>query len=75
MKRPRLLRWDVPEPKTTHPYRDSTIMWAAFAAIIVLVAWASGGPVGRAAVYAAVFFVVACAWSWWRWRERLRRRR
>ncbi|HZT17475.1 MAG TPA: hypothetical protein VFA19_16175 [Gaiellaceae bacterium] len=74
MRRPRLLRWDVPEPATTHPYRDSAVLWAACAGIIVLVAWASGGPVGRAIVYAVVFFVVACAWSWWRWRARLRRR-
>ncbi len=75
MRRRRLLRWDVPEPRTTHPYRDSAIMWGVCAGIIVFVAWVSGGPVGRAVLYAVAFFVVACAWSWWRWHERLRRRR
>lgn len=75
MKRPRILRWDVPETGTPHPYRDSALLWAAAAVAIVLIAWASGGPLGRAVIYAAVFFVVATVWSWYRWRARLRRRR
>ena len=75
MSRPRLLRWDLPEtapPK--HPYRDTLVVYGAFAGIIVLVAWITGGGIGRAVVFAAIFFVVACGWSWWRWHHKLARR-
>jgi len=43
--------------------------------VIVLVAWATGGGLGRAVGIAAVFFVVASGWSWWRWHQRLARAR
>jgi membrane protein implicated in regulation of membrane protease activity len=39
---------------------------------IVLVSWATGGDLVRAAVIAIAFFLVATAWGWRRWRERLR---
>jgi hypothetical protein len=39
----------------------------------VLIAWATGGGVRRAVGIAVVFFVVATGWSFWRWRDRLRR--
>jgi hypothetical protein len=72
-RRPKRLEWGVPdEPPPKHPYRDSLIMYAVFAVVIVLVAWATGGGVGRAAVIAVLFFVVASAWSLTRWRTRLR---
>ncbi|HSL63119.1 MAG TPA: hypothetical protein VK874_00550 [Gaiellaceae bacterium] len=75
----RRLRWDRPEPPTPkHPYRDSAIAYFALAVIVVLAAWATGGSIGRALVWGVAAFVVATAWSWWRWRERLaaeRRRR
>jgi membrane protein implicated in regulation of membrane protease activity len=45
------------------------------AALIVLVSWATGGNLGRALVFAALFFVVATAWSWWRFRQRLAKER
>lgn len=74
-RRPHLLQWDLPQaPPPKHPYRDTLFIYGAFAVIIVLVAWATGGPLGRALVFAAVFFVVACGWSWWRWHQRLSRR-
>ena len=66
------LQWGVPEsPPPKHPYRDTLIVYAAFAVIIVLVAWATGGTVSSAILVAAVFFVVATAWSMFRWRTRL----
>jgi hypothetical protein len=37
----------------------------------VLVAWLTNGAVGKAAVIAVFFFVVASSWSLYRWRRRL----
>jgi hypothetical protein len=75
----RRLRWDRPEsPTPKHPYRDSAIAYLVLAVVVVLAAWATGGSIGRALVWGVTAFVVATAWSWWRWRERLaeeRRRR
>ena len=73
MSPPRRLRWDVTTPPPKHPYRDSAILYAVFAAIIVIVAWASGGSLAAGIAFAAAFYVIAVAWSWWRWRQRLGR--
>jgi ABC-type bacteriocin/lantibiotic exporter with double-glycine peptidase domain len=71
--RPRRLRWGVPEPPPPrHPYRDTLIIYAVFAVLIVVVAWLTGGGVGRAAMIAVLFYVIASAWSISRWRVRLR---
>ena len=70
----RRLRWDFPEreiPK--RPYRDSAIFYAVLAVLVVVLAVATGGGVVRAIVFASVAFVLATAFSWWRWRTRLRR--
>jgi hypothetical protein len=48
------------------------ILYALLAGAIVGIALATGGGVVRAVVVAAIFFVAATAFSWWRWRERLR---
>jgi nicotinamide riboside transporter PnuC len=72
MSRPRRLRWGLPEnPLPKHPYRDTLFVYGAFAVIVVLVAWATGGAVANAAIVAIVFFVVASGWSMYRWRARL----
>jgi Flp pilus assembly protein TadB len=70
----RRLQWGgVPEaPPPKHPYRDTLLVYAGFAVVIVLLAWATGGGVLRAVVIAAVFYVVASAWSISRWRRRMR---
>jgi nicotinamide riboside transporter PnuC len=69
----RFLRWGGPEtPPPKRPYRDSIVLYAVMAVVIVLVAWLTGGGVGRAVVFALLFFVVATVWSMWRWRDRLR---
>jgi hypothetical protein len=47
------------------------VLHAALAALIVVGAVVTGGSLERGLVYAAIFFVFATAWSWWRWRERL----
>ena len=73
MTRPRRLKWGVPEqPPPKHPYRDTLVIYAVFAVLIVVVAWLTGGGVARAAVIAIVFYIVASAWSVSRWRKRLR---
>jgi hypothetical protein len=73
MSRPRRLSWGLPEsPPPKHPYRDSVVLYGVLAVLIVLIAWATGGAVGRAAVIAGFFFVVASSWSLYRWRQRLR---
>jgi len=70
----RRLSWSVPEsPPPKRPYRDTVIVYAVLAIVIVLVAWATGGGVGKALEIAAAFFVIAVAWSSYQWRIRLRR--
>ena len=80
------LRWERPDNAPKHPYRDTAILYAIFAGIIILVTALTGGNVlpgdtdhtglrgaiaqAGAVVVAAVFFVVATAFSWWRWRVR-----
>jgi hypothetical protein len=74
VSRPRRLQWGEAEPpRLEHPYRDSLLVYGGLAIAIVLIAWLSGGPVGKAAVIAGAFFVAASAWSLVRWRSRLRR--
>jgi membrane protein implicated in regulation of membrane protease activity len=65
--------WAPPaEPRPKRPYRDTALVFGGMAIAIVLVAWATGGDLVRAAFIAAAFFVAATAWGWRRWRERLR---
>jgi hypothetical protein len=54
------------------PYRDSALLSGALAAVIVVVAAATGGSLLRAVLFAVGFFALAMAWSWYRWRERVR---
>ncbi|MDQ3066742.1 MAG: hypothetical protein M3R12_06260 [Actinomycetota bacterium] len=55
---------------TKHPFRDGLILSLVLAALIVLISWLTGGDLGRAFVFAAGYFVVATAWTWWRLRRR-----
>jgi Flp pilus assembly protein TadB len=72
----RRLRWGVPEPPPPkHPYRDTILVYAGFAVVLVLVAWLTGGGVTRAAAVAVIFFVVATGWTSYRFRARLREQR
>jgi hypothetical protein len=72
----RRLNWGVPEtPPPKHPYRDTLLVYAAFAIVLVLVAWLTGGGVRRAAAIALLFFVVATAWTSYRFRAKLREQR
>ena len=62
-----------PVPPQRLPYRYSVMLIFGLACLIVLIAWATGGDLGRAVVFAALYFVVATAWSWWRSRQRARK--
>ncbi len=70
----RRLQWGgVPEsPPPKHPYRDTLVVYAGLAFVIVIVAWATGGDVVRALEIAVAFYVLASAWSITRWRKRMR---
>ncbi len=69
----RQLRWEHDEPKIPkRPYRDSAIVYAALAGVIVAIALLTGGSIPKAVLIAVFFFFVATAWSWSRWRRRVR---
>jgi len=68
----KLLQWPGPEDRnrSKHPYRDTAIVYAGFAAVIVVAAFLTGGDLKRAAVTAVLVYVVATAWSWYHLRRR-----
>jgi hypothetical protein len=61
-------------PIPAHPYRDTAIVYGIMAGVLVVVAAVTGGDVLRAGLVAVVFFVVATAWTSWRFRTRIRER-
>jgi quinol-cytochrome oxidoreductase complex cytochrome b subunit len=70
---PRSLLWRAPEsPLPKHPYRDTLLVYGGLALLIVVLAWVTGGSVGKAIVVSAFFYVAASAWSLLRVRRRIR---
>jgi Flp pilus assembly protein TadB len=61
-----------PRQVPRRPYRDSAVLYGALALVIVVVAAATGGNLLRAVLFAVGFFALATAWSWYRWRARVR---
>ena len=64
---------DLPPPPQR--YRDAALLHAALAGVIVLVAWLSGTSGARAFLIAALYFLAATAWSWFRFRQQSARAR
>ena len=62
-------------PRSRHPFRDTVIMYGVLAVVIIVVAKFTSGDMARAIVGAVAFFVVATAWSWWRFRRRVEQER
>ena len=61
-------------PIPDHPYRDTALVYAGMGVLLVIVASLTGGQALRAIVAAAIFFVIATAWTWWGFRKRIRAR-
>lgn len=55
------------------PYRDSVVLNLVLAGLILLLSWLTDGGMKRALLFALGFFVIATAWSWLRFRQRLER--
>jgi hypothetical protein len=73
-EKPRHLSWGLPEaPLSKHPYRDPMLVYAFFAVLVVLLAWITGGSIGKAVVIAAAVWAAATLWSVVRLRQRLQR--
>jgi hypothetical protein len=66
------LRWESPRPVPTHPYRDTAILYAVIADIVIGVAALTGGDLRRAVIIAVALFFSATGYSWWRWNQRIR---
>jgi membrane protein implicated in regulation of membrane protease activity len=66
-------RGGQPPPLPKRPYRDSLLMNVVLALVILGFALLTGGELVRAIAVAVAFFVLATAWSWWRFRQRLER--
>jgi nicotinamide riboside transporter PnuC len=50
-------------------------VYGGLAAVVVVVAWATGGGLAKAVVVALVFFAIATGWSFYRIYRRSRRAR
>ena len=61
---------NVPPPK--NPYRDTLLVYGGLSLVIILISWATGGSIAKAAVVAALFFAVASSWTMYRFRARAR---
>ncbi len=64
----KILQWPGPEDRnrSKHPYRDTALVYAGFAAFVVVAAFLTGGDMKHAVTVAAFVYVVATAWTWFR---------
>jgi membrane protein implicated in regulation of membrane protease activity len=68
------LWWMGPQrPVPAHPYRDTALLYAALAGIVIVVAAASGyHSLVKAVIVAVAVFVAATTYSWWYWYDRIK---
>ena len=66
-------RFGPPPPLPKKPYRDTVIVNLVLALLILAFARFTDGDFGRAIAFAIGYFVLATAWNWWRFRQRLER--
>ncbi len=59
---------DLPPPPRA--YRGSAILHGVLALVILVIAALTGGGLVRAVLVALAYFVVATAWTWFRFRQR-----
>ncbi len=59
-------------PAATHPYRDTALAYGVIAVLLVVIASLTGGDALRATLVAAVSFLVATVWTWWRFNGRIK---
>jgi hypothetical protein len=72
--RPRRLRWSLPDPpRPKHPYRDTLLVYAGLALVVVLIGWLTGGGFVKAVVVALAVFAAASVYSLVRWHDLARR--
>jgi Flp pilus assembly protein TadB len=73
-RRSRRLNWSpLPQrPPPKHQIRDTAILYGVLCVVLVVIAWAAGTSVLRAAVLAIGVFVLAVGWSSLNWRRRMR---
>jgi hypothetical protein len=57
-------------PPLRNPYRASALFHAGLAVVILVFAGLTGGDLTRAVAFAALYFVAATAWTWFRFRQR-----
>ena len=68
------IRWEIsPRRIPKHPYRDSAVLYAVLAGVVVGATALTNGNVGRSVILAVALFIGATTYAWWRWRERIRR--
>jgi hypothetical protein len=58
--------------KSTRPYRDSALAYAALGSLVVIFAFATGSSLLRSLLGGVTAFVLATAYTWWRVRARER---
>lgn len=62
---------DAGRPIPDRPYRDSALLYAALAVVILVFSMLTGGDVARAVGVAGGFWVLATAWTWFRFHRRI----
>jgi hypothetical protein len=58
--------------RSTKPYRDSALGYAALGSVVVIVAFATGSGLLKSLAGGVAAFVLATAYTWWRLRARER---